>query len=59
MIDRGTTTLFVAQGAQNLSIKTGDVVGEVYRLEQIGDTNATFVYIPLQERQTLSMGNRN
>jgi hypothetical protein len=59
MIDRGTTTLFVSQGNQNLSIRTGDAVAELYRLEQINDAGATFVYIPLQERQTLSMGKRN
>ena len=59
MVDGGATTLFVAQGNQNLSIRQGDVVNDTYRLEQIGESSATFVYIPLQERQTLTMGSKN
>lgn len=59
MVDRGTTILFLSQGTQNLSVRQGELIGDSYRLEQIDDTSATFVYIPLHEQQTLSTGNRN
>lgn len=55
MIDRGATTLFLARGTENYSVKPGDVIDEVYRLEQLTETHATFVYLPLQERQTLEV----
>ena len=58
MIDRGTTTLFITQGGQNHSVKPGEVVSDVYRLEQLSETHATFVYLPLEERQTLPIGGR-
>jgi hypothetical protein len=55
MIDHGTPILFVAQGRESYVLRAGQTVNEVYRLEQLAEHEATFVYIPLNQRQTLSI----
>jgi hypothetical protein len=59
MIDDGTATLFLTQGSQSYSVKAGDTINDQYRLEAITETQATFLYIPLQERQVLVIGSPN
>lgn len=59
MVDGGTRIVFVTDGGRNLSLKQGDVVDNLYRLEEVSDASVTFVYLPLEERQTLQIGRTN
>ena len=59
LLDQGTTILFVADGSENYSVKPGDRLGDQYRLEELTETHATFVYLPLGERQTLVLRSRD
>ncbi|MBI1905698.1 MAG: hypothetical protein HYS20_05565 [Rhodocyclales bacterium] len=59
MTDGGILTVFVAQGNQNLSLRKGDVVDNLYRVEEVSDASVIFVYLPLDERQALQIGGMN
>jgi hypothetical protein len=59
MIDDGTATLFLTQGSQSYSVKAGDTINDQYRLEAVTESQATFMYLPLQERQVLVIGSPN
>jgi hypothetical protein len=59
MVDRGQLTVFVARGDELLSLKQGDVVASQYRVDAATEASVTFVYLPLNERQTLVFGSRN
>jgi len=50
------TTVFLAMGERNLVVKPGDVIDNTYRLEEINDSAVVLTYIPLSQRQTLSIG---
>lgn len=54
--EHGQTAVFVADGPRNLIVKTGDTVDGRYRVEDIGRGVARFVYLPLNQTQTLSFG---
>lgn len=56
LVDKGATTVFVGHNGQSLSLKQGDSAANVYRVEQITETEIVFVYEPLAERQVLAMG---
>lgn len=56
--DAGTTSVFVAFGNQNLALKEGDLVDTRYRVERIADPGIDFIYLPLVQRQTLTLGAR-
>lgn len=59
LIDGDRTSAFVASGSQSLSLKAGDVIdNHHYRVERIADDALEFVYLPLDERQTLTLGAR-
>jgi hypothetical protein len=53
MIDGEQITLFVLQGGRQHTVKLGDVIDEVYRLDKIGNINAVFTYLPMNIQQTL------
>ena len=56
--DSGTTTVFLAYRGQNLGVKKGDEVEKLYRIDQVAEDRLVFVYLPLDERQTLEIGGR-
>lgn len=58
LVDGERISAFVASGTQNLSLKTGDVIDNLYRVERIADDALDFVYLPLDERQSLTLGAR-
>ena len=49
--------LFLAQNARIVIVRTGETVGGSYRLDGITESEAIFTYLPLQEKQSLSIGN--
>ena len=56
LIDNGATTVFVSHNGNSLMLKQGDQAAELYRVEQISQSEVVFVYEPLAERQVLAIG---
>jgi len=50
------TTVFLAMGERNLVLKPGDVIDGTYKLEEVNDSGVVLTYLPLSQRQTLSIG---
>lgn len=50
------TTVYLAQGDRLHDVMAGDVIDGVYRVEAIVDARIDFVYLPLEQRQSLAMG---
>lgn len=50
------TTVFLAMGERNLVLKPGDVIDNIYKLEEVNDSAVVLTYLPLSQRQTLSIG---
>jgi len=50
------TTVFLAMGERNLVLKPGDVIDNIYKLEEVSDSAVVLTYLPLSQRQTLSIG---
>jgi hypothetical protein len=48
--------VFLTQGDRNLVLHEGDTVDSVYRVEHIADNAITLLYLPLDERQTIPIG---
>jgi hypothetical protein len=59
MADRGQLIVFVARGDELMSLRQGDVVSNQYRVEDASEAAVTFNYLPLNERQILTIGRRN
>lgn len=53
----GLLQVFVTQGERVLSLAPGDVIDNTYRVEKVGADEVKFLYIPLNELQTLRVGN--
>ncbi len=43
-------------GERNLVLKPGDVIDNIYKLEEVNDSAVVLTYLPLSQRQTLSIG---
>jgi hypothetical protein len=50
------TTVFLAIGDRNLVVKPGDVIDNMYKLEEVSDDTLVLTYLPLSQRQTLPIG---
>jgi hypothetical protein len=51
------TTVFLTAGDRNLVVKPGDVIDNTYRIEQVTDSSVVMTYLPMNQRQTLAIGN--
>lgn len=58
MGDEGVTTLFLSNGERDVLARPGDVLDGVWRLELVNEQRALFVYVPLQQSRTLTLGAR-
>lgn len=50
------TKVFLTQGDRNLVVKSGDVIDNTYRVDEIGETMVVMTYLPLSVKQTLPIG---
>jgi len=57
MMERKTDrpTAFLAKGDALHIVKVGDVVDSVYRVESLSPTQIVVTYLPLNQRQSLSV----
>lgn len=56
MVEGNSTVVFLAQGDRMLVARKGDLLNNQYRVESVSANAITFVYEPLNQRQTLSIG---
>jgi hypothetical protein len=54
--DGVTPAVFLQFNDQNLVVKVGDIVTDLYKVESLDDNNLTLLHLPTQQRQTLSLG---
>ena len=47
-------TILLSRGAESFSVKAGEPIDNDYRLESVAGDALTIVYLPLNQRQTLS-----
>ncbi|MDP3873585.1 MAG: hypothetical protein Q8Q80_13075 [Methyloversatilis sp.] len=56
LMEEGGITVFLAQGERILPARTGDLLNNQYRVESVTATAITFMFEPLKQRQTLTIG---
>lgn len=56
MTEEGRTTVFLAQGERMLVAREGDLLNNQYRVESVTAAAVTFMFEPLRQRQTLTIG---
>jgi hypothetical protein len=55
-VDAGEETVFLQHAEQNVAARVGDVLSEQYKVESIAAGVLTLIYLPLNLRQTLDIG---
>jgi len=58
VMEEGAVVAFIAQDARTYLAHKGDVLLD-YRVEEVTPAQMTFVYLPLNEKQTLTFGSAN
>jgi len=56
MTEDGKTLVFLQRGERSYTVGTGDVLENVYRVDDITPTAVILTYLPLKQRQSLQMG---
>lgn len=55
--DSGNTLVFLADGAQMRTVRAGDLLDGRYRVTAVTRSRIDFIYLPLNESQSLATGN--
>lgn len=56
LVEAGESRVFLNHQGRYLIVKAGDAINGSYTVEEIGGGRVTFLYRPLNQRQTLSIG---
>jgi hypothetical protein len=56
MEEDGKTVAFLGKQDNNYSVRIGETIDGLYRLEEISDQSITLVYLPLDKKQMLPIG---
>lgn len=59
LVDDGETAYFLQLNDRNIVMHIGDTVDKTYTLDGISNGTLTFTYLPLNEKQTLVVGEVN
>lgn len=59
LIEDGAYTVFLAKQDKNLVVKMGEVLDQVWRVEDIKPPLMTFIYLPMNTKLTLQIGEAN
>lgn len=54
-VDGGITRIFLEQENRLHTVRVGDIIDDLYRVERI-DTEVRMIYLPLKEKQSLMIG---
>ena len=57
MTEGTSTVVFLAQGDRMLVARQGDLLNNQYRVESVSASAVTFMFDPLKQRQSVSIGN--
>ena len=55
-VDAGEETVFLQHAERNIAARVGDVLSEQYKVESVSAGVLTLIYLPLNLRQTLDIG---
>ena len=55
-VDAGEETVFLQHAERNIAARVGDVLSEQYKVESVAAGVLTLIYLPLNLRQTLDIG---
>jgi len=58
-VDGGQIMVFLLQGDRSVVTKVGDVIDGIYQVDDINGGAMTFIYLPLEQKQTLALGDSN
>lgn len=58
-VENGHVTVFLLEGERNHVARVGDLIDGIYRVDDITGTTMTFIYLPLEQKQTLAVGESN
>lgn len=58
-VDEGKVAYFLQYQQRNLVLQPGDIVDQTWKLEQVSAGQLTFVYLPLNQKQSLAAGEVN
>jgi hypothetical protein len=53
IVQDGRLSVFLAKGDTLLTVRQGDTVDGVYRVDSVGDTEIALTYVPLGQKQTI------
>jgi len=56
LLDETGRTLFFGRGSQLITVRTGDIVDRVYRVEQLSESALQLNYLPLNQPMTIRFG---
>lgn len=59
LVDNGQITVFVVFKGRNLAVKANEVIDSTYRIDSLDARSMALTYLPLDMKQTLSLGERN
>jgi hypothetical protein len=54
LIEDGKLSVFLANGAESLSVAAGDRIGD-YRVDKVSESEVQFTYLPLKTKQSLPL----
>lgn len=54
VVEGNETRVFLALGERNYIVRPGESINSQYRLDEVGDHDITFTYLPLNARQMLA-----
>lgn len=56
LVEEGVLTVFLTRQDRNYVIKAGDVIDGTYRVDTINPSTLTLTYLPLDIKQSMSLG---
>ena len=56
LMSGGDLAVFLVQGERNLVVHEGDTIDSLYRVERISEADITLLFLPLNQRQTIPIG---
>ena len=59
LIDEGRITVFLSRQDRNFLVQAGDTIESTYRVDEINAGVMTVTYLPLDQKQTLPIGEKN
>jgi hypothetical protein len=55
----GQYTVFLSANGKNYAVKTGELIAQIYRVEEIKPPILTVMYLPMNMKQTMQIGEAN